>query len=125
MSKIRGHGELFNGTVADNDKSKVVSVGPASDVAIFIENTGGQPIDFTVVCSGNDGLSAGRNAVPSDPALMFEYVERDNSAILVLSVAAGKRRCFDLSPFAPQFLALIADANSGSSTIKASVTTNG
>ena len=125
MSKIRGHGKLFDGTVADNDKSSVVSVGPASDVAVFIENTGGQPIDFTVVCAGNTGLSAGRNAVPDDPALMFEYLERDNSAVLKLVVPAGARRCFDLSPFAPQFLALIATAAGGPSTIKASVTTNG
>ena len=124
MSKMRGQGKLFNGTVQDNDVSSVVSVGPASDVAIFIANTGGQPIDFTVMCSGNDTLSAGRNNLP-EVADMYEYVERDNSAVLVLTVAAGQKRCFDLSPFAPQFIALRADANSGSSTIKANVTTNG
>src|SRR5690242_4359513 len=122
MAQLRGGDQLFVlGTSYGNAaKSNNADVGAAPNVALFISNAHGS-IDctFRVEASGAANPLAGRNVMDgsADAGLSwFDYqvVKSDGTTTdLILAVGHGDDLCFDLSPFAPQYLRLVRTDSNG------------
>lgn len=99
--------------------SRIASVQSRGQVAIYVNNGSDQSITVNVLAgSAAPGQAGGRNSL-GDAALanaLYPLFEDDVSALVTFTVAAGAKRCLDLSTFAPEFVGIQAISASGDIT---------
>lgn len=107
MASLRGTTQLWqSAAVAANGVSAAAYV-PGPNVVIFVDNEGTNSHTFKVQVAFSD--SAGLNDVDNN-TVWYDYMEKDMSAAVEVTVGNGENKAIDLSPFAPQVLRLFCTA---------------
>src|SRR6476659_10040572 len=128
MARIRGAATLWNAvTTVDVDTaphatSAAAAIGAEPNVALFI--TANKVCTFKIQVATNLTPGAGNNL---DNANWYDWHRSaDADGVETITTAATGGMAVDLSPFAPQFVRLVATAvASGPATVSAYVTSSG
>jgi len=96
--------------------SRIASVQSRGQVAIYVENGSAQSVTINVLAgAATPGQPGGRNSLPANALAdeLHPLLKDDASGLVTFAVAAGAKRCLDLSSFAPEFVGVQAISASG------------
>lgn len=120
-NNLRGGTQVWlNTVVGAAGTSAGATVGSAPNVAVMIKNTGATSTDITIQAGAVATPQSGGN-VDYTAIDWYDYDQGETGASTV-TVAAGAKKAFDLSPFAPAYIRL---SSSAATTLSALVVSNG
>ena len=128
MASLNGGAYLFNGSVANSATSALVNIGSGPWVALYVTNTSNLTATFKIQVAGTPLPHAGRNVLDgtADGGLTwFDYIPAGETSTPSISLALNAAVCYDLSPFAPEYVCLLRTDANGTASIVAMITSCG